>query len=203
VLDETHVAFESEGLRIEGALHTGDGKLAAVVLHPHPQYGGDMDSHVVTTLCRTLAEAGATTLRFNFRGAGASEGAYDGGPGEAADARAAIDYVRGRAPGAALVLSGYSFGAAIAAGIAADISAVALVLVSLPAQAPGVLPAGVATLIVTGDADAIAPAEELRQLEAPGRPVVVVDGVDHFWFPGADRLAAAVAGFLRNLQSGG
>lgn len=197
---ETPVAFESDGLRLQGALHEGAAKLAGVVMHPHPQYGGDMDSHVVMALCRSLAGVGATTLRFNFRGAGASEGSHDGGRGEAADALAAVEYVRQVAHDAPLVLAGYSFGAAIAATVAADVAPLALVLASPPGHvAERALPDGVEALVVTGDRDQIAPAEAVRRLESPQRAIVVLEGVDHFWFPGVDRLAEAVAGFLRNL----
>jgi len=97
--EERPFAFESGGLQLEGMLHEGDGGLAAVVLHPHPLYGGDMDNHVVLALRGTLAGAGATTLRFNFRGAGRSQGEHDGGRGEATDARAAIDELRKLRPG--------------------------------------------------------------------------------------------------------
>jgi len=197
---EQRVWLDSEGLRLEAALHEGSGALAAVVMHPHPQYGGDMDSHVVTTLCGVLSDAGATTLRFNFRGAGASEGSYDGGRGETADGRAAVGYMRPVAPSAALVLAGYSFGAGIAAAVAGEVAPLALVLASPPGQiAADGLPDGVRALIVTGDRDQIAPAAALRELESPGRTVAIVEGVDHFWFPGADRLAEAVGAFLRNL----
>ncbi|MEX0750192.1 MAG: hypothetical protein WD359_05225, partial [Dehalococcoidia bacterium] len=101
---ERAVTFASEGLSIDGRLRAGEGKLAAVVLHPHPQYGGDMDSHVVMTLFDVLADEGATTLRFNFRGTGASEGDFDAGRGGAADAQAAVAYVRERSRDASLVL---------------------------------------------------------------------------------------------------
>ena len=67
---ERIVEFRSDGLRLEGALRVvPKARLAAVVLHPHPLYGGDMDNHVVTSLVGGLNALGATTLRFNFRGA--------------------------------------------------------------------------------------------------------------------------------------
>ena len=84
---------KSDGLHLEGRVHLAGELLAALVLHPHPQYGGDMDNHVVVACCETLALAGATAFRFNFRGVGGSEGTYSGGMGEASDARSALTVV--------------------------------------------------------------------------------------------------------------
>ena len=113
------MSIPSGGRSLEAAIHDGDGALAVLVLHPHPQYGGDMDNHVVTAICGAMATRGATTIRFNFRGAGRSQGTYDNGRGEADDARAALKTLREAAPGAKILLAGYSFGAMIAAGVAA------------------------------------------------------------------------------------
>src|SRR5271163_5353 len=71
---------------------------AALVCHPHPQHGGTMHNKVVYRVARGLRRAGAVVLRFNYRGVGASEGVYDQGEGELADARAALDYLRKRYP---------------------------------------------------------------------------------------------------------
>ncbi len=199
--DERAFSFESGGFRIEAALHEGGHALAAVVLHPHPQYGGDMDNHVVVALCRVLADAGATTLRFNFRGAGRSQGSFDGGRGEAADARAALNALGELRPEAGLVLAGYSFGAAVAAAIAGDVSARVLVLVSPPvafAPLPD-LPGDAETLIVTGEWDDIAPPERLRALAGPRRTVAIVPEAGHAWWPGVDPLADEVSSFIRSL----
>ncbi len=199
--DERAFAFESDGLRLEGMLHEGDGAIAAVVLHPHPLYGGDMDSHVVLALRTAFAEAGATTLRFNFRGTGRSQGAYDDGRGEAADAHAAISALRELRPGRGVLLAGYSFGAHVAADVASTEELVGLVLVSLPVTAGRLprIPEGVDTLLVTGDCDDIAPADRMAALAGPRRRVAIVEGVSHAWWPGVDRLAAEVAVFLREL----
>ncbi len=199
--EERPFAFESDGLQLEGMLHEGDGGLAAVVLHPHPLYGGDMDNHVVLALRGTLAGAGTTTLRFNFRGAGRSQGEHDGGRGEATDARAAIDELRKLRPGCRLLLAGYSFGAQVAATVASAGQLDGLVLVSPPVAMGALpqLPEGVDTLIVTGEWDDIAPAERLAGLAGPRRRVGVVEGASHAWWPGVDRLAAEVAAFLREL----
>lgn len=195
---ERRIGIDSGGLTLDGAVHDGGGELALLMLHPHPLYGGDMDSHVVTGLCRAVAELGATTLRFNFRGAGQSEGAFDGGVGEAVDARAAASMLRAEAPGRRFVLAGYSFGALVAAGVAADVEPTALVLVSPPigGAAMADLPGGVPTLVVAGGDDALVPTEALRALEGVAR-VCVVPGAGHAWWPGIDELIEATVNFVR------
>src|SRR5262245_50506204 len=76
----------------------------AVVCHPHPQFGGTLNNKVVHTLARTLQELGLATVRFNFRGVGASAGAYAEGIGETDDVLAVIDWGSARWPGARLWL---------------------------------------------------------------------------------------------------
>jgi alpha/beta superfamily hydrolase len=196
---EQAVHFESDALRLEGALRlVQNPRLSAVVLHPHPLYGGDMDNHVVMTLCGAMNALGATTLRFNFRGTGASEGAHDNGRGEAGDALAAVRFVRDASPGTALVLVGYSFGAIVAASSSAAANVAALVLVSPPAGVASLsaLPDGVPALAVTGSEDGVAPADAVRQLESPNCAVKVVDGADHAWWGRTDELAKLVSDFV-------
>src|SRR6202161_51077 len=77
----------------------------ALVCHPHPLYGGTMDNKVVTTLARALHELGIPTVRFNFRGVGASAGAYDEGRGETADAEAVAEWAEQRWPGRRMVIA--------------------------------------------------------------------------------------------------
>lgn len=104
------------------------GLRAAVVCHPHPLYGGTLDNKVVHGLARALSEHGLHVLRFNFRGAGGSEGRHDAGRGERTDVRAALDRVVALAgldgqPGAAesrLLVAGYSFGAFVGLSVALD-----------------------------------------------------------------------------------
>lgn len=82
----------------------------AILCHPHPQYGGNMDDPVLDALARALLGAGLGVLRFNFRGVGASEGRYDGVSGEIDDLLSAAAWLRRQGPGA-LWCGGYSFGA--------------------------------------------------------------------------------------------
>ncbi len=88
-----------------------DPALAALVCHPHPLYGGTLHNKVVFHAARTLHRLGVPVLRFNFRGAGLSEGTHDKGRGEADDVRAALDWLAKEFPGRPLLLAGFSFGA--------------------------------------------------------------------------------------------
>jgi len=89
-------------------------RAAAVFAHPHPEYGGTMHTKVVFRAAKALAHVGVEVLRFNFRGAGRSAGAFDGGAGEKADYRAALDFVARRHPGLPLWAAGMSFGSWVA-----------------------------------------------------------------------------------------
>jgi alpha/beta superfamily hydrolase len=200
-MPETRVEIPAGTLRLEAMAQDGHDGLSAVILHPHPQYGGDMDNHVVTAIAGVLASAGASTLRVNFRGTGKSDGSYDKGRGEVEDARASIAFACERWRSGRVVLAGYSFGAAIAAA-AADASLAGLILVS-PPLGTGAFPAsvtGLPTLVVTGDQDPISPADAVRALSAPGVDAVVVAGANHGWWPGIDELEAAVGQFVRRLR---
>src|ERR1700719_3146739 len=115
-MDEIQVSFRSGDLTLEGLLaNPGGGAPAAVVCHPHPMYGGSMYNNVVERILAAMWQAGYATLRFNFRGVGASDGEHDGGRGEVDDAAAAMTYLRSQ-PGVArsgAVMAGYSFGAMV------------------------------------------------------------------------------------------
>jgi len=189
------------GLTLEAALALPAGARAGVVVcHPHPQYGGDMDSPVVTATAQACAGAGLAALRFNFRGVGDSGGAWDEGRGEQDDVRAALAHLRNRLPPAApLALAGYSFGAAMSAAVAgageplAGLALVAPPLAMRPWQPPASLAVRGPVLLLAGSADQYCPAAALAALgrALPRATVTVLDGVDHFFFGGLDRLASA------------
>jgi alpha/beta superfamily hydrolase len=105
----------------------------AVICHPNPQQGGTMRNKVVTMLERALRESGLATVRFNFRGVGASTGAFDNGDGESGDLVAVAQWVRRVRPGDALWLAGFSFGSYIALRSARSLGADALITVAPPA----------------------------------------------------------------------
>ena len=105
---------------LEGILNLPEGapRGIALVAHPHPLYGGTMDNKVVQTLARACLQLGWQTVRFNFRGIGASEGAWDEGVGEVDDALAVIAAHRQEAGAGEFVLAGFSFGAYVASQVA-------------------------------------------------------------------------------------
>jgi len=195
------VALELAGPagRLEAVLQecdSGRPAFAALVCHPHPLYGGTMHNKVVHRVAATLHELGGTTLRFNFRGVGASEGRYDEGRGELEDARAALGALRGRVPGAPLVVAGFSFGARMAAELAVGEPEVArLVLVAPPVQAggfEGLRTSRVPKLVVQGTADEVCP-PGLLEAEYPAwaepKQLVTIEGASHFF----DRQLGALA----------
>jgi alpha/beta superfamily hydrolase len=94
-----------------------DARMAAVLCHPHPLYGGTMHNKVVYRLAHGLRRAGIIVLRFNFRGVGGSEGVHGHLEGEIEDARAALEWVRERYPALPFALAGFSFGARVITGL--------------------------------------------------------------------------------------
>ncbi|MFC5741453.1 alpha/beta hydrolase [Dyella tabacisoli] len=105
----------------------------AVICHPHPLQGGTMHNKVVTMVERALRESGLDTVRFNFRGTGASEGSYDNGNGESDDLAAVVDWVRRVRPGDAVWLAGFSFGSYVTIRSAVRLRADALISIAPPA----------------------------------------------------------------------
>jgi alpha/beta superfamily hydrolase len=106
--------------------------VVVIVCHPLPTEGGTMHNKVVTMTARALRECGASTVRFNFRGAGASAGSFDDGVGESADLRAVAAWVRQQRPEAQLWLAGFSFGAYVSLKEAADLKPGMLISIAPP-----------------------------------------------------------------------
>ena len=159
-----------------------------VVCHPHPLYGGDLDNPVVIRAAEVAQAAGYATLRFNFRGAGTSEGVHDKGRGEQEDVRAAMATLATHLPaGSRVGVMGYSFGAAMAArATRPSVPEAPLGLIAPPLgmydfdflqTSPGRL------LLVAGTADSYCPVEALHRLAAiTSAEERIVEGADHFFF---------------------
>jgi len=190
-MSEIQVSFRSGDLTLEGLLaNPGANAPAAVVCHPHPLYGGSMYNNVVDAILAAMWQAGYATLRFNFRGVGASEGEHDGGPGEVDDAAAAMTYLLTQ-PGVrkeGAVIAGYSFGAMVAVGAGYERAEIArIVAVALPlAMADARIPAGASKplLLVSGDRDSYSPVAGLQALKSKigdSARLEIVVGADHFF----------------------
>ena len=111
------VIFNGPDGRLEGRYQHGTSSNApiALVLHPHPQYGGTMNNKIVYNTFHTFAKRGFSVLRFNFRGVGRSQGSYDHGQGELSDAASALDWLQTyNANATGCWIAGFSFGAWIA-----------------------------------------------------------------------------------------
>ena len=165
--------------------------LVAIVCHPLPTEGGTMHNKVVTMAARALRECGATTVRFNFRGAGASNGHFDDGIGESDDLRAIVSWVRGQRPDAQLWLAGFSFGAYVSLKLAAELAPGLLISIAPPAGRSWDFDAIVAPecpwLVIQGDADEIVDPQAvyawldgLTQLRQPPELVKIPD-TGHFF----------------------
>jgi uncharacterized protein len=169
----------------------------ALVLHPHPLYGGTMHNKVVYHTAKALEAAGFTTLRFNFRGVGASTGTHDGGSGAADDARVALDYLIAQQPDAReVLLAGFSFGASVAVRFGGREPRVhRLLAIATPASwLDGDLLAACPKPIafIHGERDDLAPLAGLRALVDAER-IRVIPGADHFFDRHLDALRAAIA----------
>src|SRR5215813_14272347 len=91
-------------------VRTEPAKLAAVLCHPHPLFGGTMHNKVIYNAAKSLDALGVPTLRFNFRGAGKSAGKHDRGIGEREDVGTALEFMVAEFSQASLLLAGFSFG---------------------------------------------------------------------------------------------
>lgn len=193
--------IEGPAGRLEGALRVAERPRAiAVIAHPHPIHGGTLHNPVVFHADRLLHRNGLTTLRFNFRGTGRSDGFHDEGRGEVADVGAAAAWLRGLAPGVPLLLVGYSFGSRCSLFHALeDRSVAAVVAIGLPVRVwdlGAAVGLGRPFGVVQGEEDEFGSPEEIAPLLArmtpPGR-LYVVTGTGHL-FPGRAPEAAALVG---------
>jgi uncharacterized protein len=183
------------GVNHDGLVESGrvDGqaagvRAAVVFAHPHPQYGGTMHTKVVYQSAKALKRIGCAVLRFNFRGIGTSEGAYDEGRGEKDDFAAALAFMHDRYPGARLWAGGMSFGAWFALSIgAADPRVSALIGVATPFSnydLSAVRDSSKAKFFIHGERDVLFPAHEAREFYAQAaepKELVVIDAADHLF----------------------
>ncbi len=181
----------------------------AVVLHPHPLYGGTLHNKVAHRVASTLFSMGAAVLRFNFRGVGKSAGTHDRGIGELADAHVALRWLAARHPGARQWVAGFSFGSWVASRLAASEPAVEqLLMVAPPVHTQAfeeMQTSPVPKRIVQGTADVTCPPANLMRVLptwAPPRTLVEVEGATHFFDKQLPQLADAVRELMSRAPAG-
>lgn len=192
------IIFKSGLLNLEGLLTQGNSPKGVVISHPHPLYGGDMYNPVVDLLARSFQALGWSTLAFNFRGVGRSQGTFDEGRGEQEDVSAAVSCLKDRGS-ERIVLAGYSFGAwvnALRAGQEPDVRSSLLVAPPLGMMDFSFLRGDHKTkLIVCGDQDPYCPTATIepliREMERPPL-LTVIEGADHFFSSGSEALVSVI-----------
>lgn len=209
------VIFNGPEGRLEGRYQRAkeDNAPIALILHPHPQFGGTMNDKITYEMYHMFARRGFAVMRFNFRGVGKSEGEYDMGQGELSDAATALDYLQSLNPAAPFAwVSGFSFGAYVGmqllmrrpeiVGFISVSAAANLFDFSFLAPCPS------SGVVLHGTADKICPPELTRDVMAKtrtqkGRRIEfqTIEGADHFFSQHEDELMEAAAAYLdRRLQ---
>lgn len=197
--------------RLEALLNGGaaDATHAAVVCHPHPLFGGTLHNKVVFHTMKALNGFGFPVLRFNFRGAGLSEGKHDG-EAETGDVLAALDWLE-NAFKLPLIAVGFSFGAAMAlkacSGARRTHDVRALAALGLPIAAQGhsydysfLKDSTIPKLFLSGDRDRFATAAQLRQVAASAagpKRLILLPGGDHFFDGQLEAMQQALSGWLK------
>ena len=203
---EQQVTIPAGDITLEGLVSVPSRPAATgvVVCHPHPLYGGDMQNNVVSALVEAFSAAGHATLRFNFRGVGASGGVHEQGIGEQDDVKAAVGYLLTRQALQNVVVAGYSFGSFVGmmAG-AADARVHKLIGVALPvASRDAAFLESVAKpkLIICGTRDSHAPLDRIHALIArmpEPKALEIINGADHFFGGLESEVAAAAVAFIK------
>jgi len=198
------------GVTLDGRLATPQAPAGGVALcHPHPLYGGDMENPVVIRIAEVCQEAALATLRFDFRGVGASTGAFDEGRGEQDDLGAALDHLTRVLPaGAPIAAAGYSFGAAVAGRVAMRRALAGVALIAPALAMPALADLGNLAaferpiLIVAGTADQYCPGEALERLAraVPRATVRTIEGADHFFLGKLFPLGEVVRAWAQSLM---
>ena len=180
----------------------------ALILHPHPQFGGTMNNQVVYSLYYTFAQRGFSVLRFNFRGVGRSQGVWDGGPGELADAASALDWLQLLKPDAKTCwIAGVSFGTWIAMQLLMRRPEIdGFICVAPPSNLYDfsfLAPCPSSGLMINGDKDRVVPTQSVADLSAKLKTQrgikidhEVIPGANHFFEHKTEELTAVVGGYL-------
>jgi len=209
----TKAAHESRNIFLEGPAGRLEAilwkpvappRLAALVCHPHPLFGGTMHNKVVYQAAKSLDALGLPVLRFNFRGAGLSGGTHDRGRGEQADVRTALDFLAAEFPGIPLLVAGFSFGCWVGLRVGcADERVTELIGLGAPVNSSDfsyLRNCDKPKLFVHGANDEHGNIKKVEALvgSLPGeKRLVVVAGADHFFVGKLDQVDAAIRGWLK------
>ena len=181
----------------------GDPRGVALVCHPHPLGGGTMHNKVVFRAAAGLIDAGLTTLRFNFRGVGASTGDHEDVPGGREDVGFALDYLANEYPDQQITLAGFSFGSRTGTEVGMnDDRVVRMISIGTPVDKYGDYEFLTAVrkpmLFVHGDSDEFGAVENVRKLveQIPGAELVVFENCGHFFDEHLNALRETVRDWL-------
>ena len=204
------VVFTGPAGRLEGRFQPAKKRNApiAIVLHPHPQFGGTMNNQIVYQLFYMFAQRGFAVLRFNFRGVGRSQGAFDHGSGELSDAAAALDWVQTvHTEAAGCWVAGFSFGAWIGMQLLMRRPEIAgFISIAPPANLHDftfLAPCPSSGLIIHGDHDKVVPQKDVQALvdKLKSQKGIVIDqviikGANHFFEGQVDRLLDTCSAYV-------
>ncbi len=213
-MNEAKVLIRSGEITLEGLLSYQEAlrlRGGVILCHPHPQYGGDMRNPVISAAAEAAFQEGFSTIRFNFRGVGESEGSYGEGTGERKDVQAVIDFLSSKWEGSPplLIVLGYSFGAwtGLPVGVA-DERIGGLVAIAPPLELYdfGFLQrCKKPKLMIAGSQDLFCPTSVLEawfgHLEEP-KSLAVIPGTDHFFFSRTRSLIQPIREFLKGIGLG-
>ncbi len=191
-------------------LNPGDAAAPATVLlcHPHPLYGGTLHNKVVYHAMKTFTSLGLPVLRFNFRGAGRSEGVHDAGQGEQQDVRAGLDWLAAAYP-LPIIAAGFSFGAHLALRVGcADARVCSLVSLGTPIAAADRLytydflrDCTKAKLFLSGTVDPFGPVDQVEAAlaDVPGKQSSWIPDADHFFTGRLDQMQQVLRAWTATL----
>ena len=169
---------------LEVVINEENKTLWAILCHPHPLYGGNMDDAIVRIVEKALSNQRISTQRFKFRGTGFSEGKHDDGNGEVEDLLSIFNWVSDSYKPEKIIIAGYSFGAVIAAKATLQIKSDLVLLIAPPTRAirPDFFTES-AVVAITGSQDDFVNNKDLASLveKSPNLKVTVIDGADHFF----------------------
>ncbi len=196
--------------RLEGRYHHV-GRIdspIALILHPHPSFGGTMNNQIVYNLYYTFTERGFSVLRFNFRGVGRSQGYFDNGPGELADAASALDWLQLQNPDArSCWIAGVSFGTWIAMQLLMRRPEIdGFICVAPPADLYDysfLAPCPSSGLLISGERDKVVPSASVAELSVKTKAQkgiklehAIIAGANHFFEDKADEIKTLVGNYV-------